>query len=73
MAHKTANLVISDASIQDQTQAAQILVTQNSAAGFDYEKYLCWFLAHNLSEPAKPEFADLASAQITAARTETLA
>ena len=117
LAGQTANLLISDGSIHDLTQAAQRVVTQNSAAGFealmqkkpvitcatcdyhhatlvakhpaqlmqalhsapvaqagfDYEKYLFWFLAQNLLEPAKPEFSDLAWARITAARAETLA
>ncbi len=117
LARKTANLVISEASIHDLTQASQMVVTQNSAAGFealmqkkpvitcavcdyhhatlvakrpallvqalhsaalsqagfDYEKYLYWFLAQNLLEPAKPEFADLAWARIKAARAEALA
>ena len=117
LARKTANLVISDASIHDLTQASERVVTQNSAAGFealmqkkpvitcaecdyhhatvvakrpallvqalhsaplsqagfDYEKYLYWFLAQNLLEPSKPEFADLAWARITAARAEALA
>lgn len=114
---KTANLRISEDSIHDLAQAAQMVVTQNSAAGFealmqkkpvitcaicdyhhatlvakhpaqltqvlhsapraqagfDYEKYLFWFLAQNLLEPAKPEFADLAWARITAAPAEALA
>ena len=117
LARKTTNLVISQASIHDLTQACEMVVTQNSAAGFealmqrkpvitcadcdyhhatviakrpallvqalhsaplsqagfDYEKYLYWFLAQNLLEPAKPEFADLAWARIMAARAETLA
>ncbi|MES2432436.1 MAG: hypothetical protein V4586_01245 [Pseudomonadota bacterium] len=116
-AGKTANLVISDASIHDLTQAAQLVVTQNSAAGFealmqkkpvitcaqcdyhhatvvakrptllvqalhcaalsqaafDYEKYLYWFLAQHLLEPAKPEFEDRAWARIKAAQVATLA
>lgn len=116
-ARKTANLVISAASIHDLSQASQMVVTQNSAAGFeallqrkpvitcavcdyhhatvvakrpkllvralqtaslsqaefDYEKYLYWFLAQNLLEPAKPEFADLAWARVKAARAEALA
>ncbi|MDB5658880.1 MAG: hypothetical protein JWS10_1495 [Cypionkella sp.] len=113
MARKTANLVISDASIHDLTAASQMVVTQNSAAGFealmqkkpvitcaecdyhhatvvakrpallvqalrnvpmlqvefDYEKYLYWFLALNLLEPAKLEFADLAWARVKTALT----
>lgn len=35
LARKTANLVISEASIHDLTQASQMVVTQNSAAGFE--------------------------------------
>ena len=117
LAGQTANLRISDASIHDLTQAAERVVTQNSAAGFEalmqkkpvitcavcdyhhatimakhpaqltqalhsaplaqagfeYEKYLFWFLAQNLLEPAKPEFADLAWARIRAARAGALA
>ncbi|MFC3182855.1 capsular polysaccharide export protein, LipB/KpsS family [Cypionkella sinensis] len=116
-ARKLANLVISDASVHDLAQAAQMVVTQNSAAGFealmqkkpvitcaqcdyhhatvvanrpallvqalhsatlshagfDYEKYLYWFLAQNLLEPAKPEFPDLAWARIKAAQAAALA
>ncbi|GLS86119.1 hypothetical protein GCM10010873_10930 [Cypionkella aquatica] len=111
-ARKMANLVISAASIHDLTQVSRMVVTQNSAAGFealmqkkpviscaetdyhhatvvakrpallvqalhsavqtqagfDYEKYLFWFLAQQLLEPGKPEFADLAWARVAAAR-----
>lgn len=117
LVRKTDNLVISDASIHDLTQAAQRVVTQNSAAGFealmqkkpviicaecdyhhatvvakhpaqlvhavhtapkaqaefDYEKYLYWFLAQNLLEPAKPAFAEQAWARVKAAQTAALA
>lgn len=38
-------------------------------AGFAYQRYLYWFLAQHLLEPAKPEFADLAWARIVAARS----
>ncbi|OYZ92450.1 MAG: hypothetical protein B7Y01_01745, partial [Xanthobacter sp. 17-67-6] len=35
LARKTGNLVISEASIHDLTQASEMVVTQNSAAGFE--------------------------------------
>ena len=44
-----------------------------SPAKFYHETYPYWFLAQNMLAPAKPEFADLAWARITAARAEALA
>ena len=44
-----------------------------SQAGFDYEKYLYWFMAQNLLEPAKPEFPDLVWQRIKAAQAAALA
>jgi hypothetical protein len=44
-----------------------------SPATFYHETYPYWFLAQNMLAPAKPEFADLAWARITAARAEALA
>lgn len=44
-----------------------------SQTGFDDEKYLYWFLAQNLLDPAKAEFADLAWARVKAAQVAALA
>lgn len=110
MLRKAGNLQLSAASIHDLAQASDLVVTQNSAAGFEalmqrkpvitcarcdyhhatvvakrpaqlvqalhvaaqvqagfaFEKYLYWFLAQQLLEPAKPEFADRVWARVMA-------